>query len=762
VQRSFFLLVLTLAVAACDSDEDFIGAPPGNSSPTTELTARPPVLHGSSSRVAFSWWGRDFDGQIVGYEWKLTDNGADGIVDAGDLLAQPWRFTTARDSVFRVSADMDSFPDDNESPDEAPRFWQTHTFFVRAVDDRGARDPTPAEVSFTAVTIAPSVELELQEGELSNRCVVSTGSLSFSWKVEDQDAELGDAFETRYLLRQARRGNGECFTASEFDLDPPVNGQSLGWSKWEHYDRLTGGGARADFTGREHGERLVFAVQARDATGATTPTFRWEKNARHVVIQEHAPTLLYEGGEYTGFSNSIYVEALPGQELYFVWFGTAESYGGSITGYRHGWDLRNPRDPDDPRWSVWWGLLPHNQSVTKTLDWGTHILTLQCRDEAAAIASLNVVVSLPSAPPLSERRPLLFVDDWRNAPGSEVPEQRWNDELLGLLVGHLAGFDPETDFVEASAQQDRLKISSLSRYRGILWMGNSDEESFLHRRLGNLGDSWDYQRGIEYFQRYVGNLLLVGPGVMGNTVETNLAGWIYPLIFDLPAGGQFGFGMETGSDGHSYNAGLRRWPSSAWCLESVDRARPPIGYVFGEHNRPGTRLRSLECDGLYVAAVAEEFSERYPRAESPPYGVRDLLPAAERIAKDSRYRPNSEEFYDWNATNRPIVVQPRRCQTPMYRWVSRRDFDEWRLEEYGEIVSPVVAADSLNCFPIRRTQSPMNLAAAAVASSMYSDRKHIRGSHDFVWGFHPLSFEREGISAAFRWVLNADWELAYH
>jgi hypothetical protein len=74
--------------------------------------------------------------------------------------------------------------------------------------------------------------------------VVSTGSLSFSWKVEDQDAELGDAFETRYLLRQARRGDGECFTASEFDLDPPVNGQSLGWSKWEHYDRLTGGGAR--------------------------------------------------------------------------------------------------------------------------------------------------------------------------------------------------------------------------------------------------------------------------------------------------------------------------------------------------------------------------------------------------------------------------------------------------------------------------------------------------------------------------------------
>ena len=123
--------------------------------PETSVTSTPPVLSETDYTVTFFWTGFDPDGSIRGYQWRISDNGPDGVVDAQDTLTAllPWRYTAANDSVFSVSADLDSFEVDVRDPNQSPRtyrYWRTHTFFIRSVDEEGGRDPSPATVSFTA------------------------------------------------------------------------------------------------------------------------------------------------------------------------------------------------------------------------------------------------------------------------------------------------------------------------------------------------------------------------------------------------------------------------------------------------------------------------------------------------------------------------------------------------------------------------------------------------------------------------------------
>ena len=198
------------------------------------------------------------------------------------------------------------------------------------------------------------------------------------------------------------------------------------------------------------------------------------------------------------------------------------------------------------------------------------------------------------------------------------------------------------------------------------------------------------------------------------------------------------------------NRGLTRYPYTGWCLESVDRVRPAIGEVFGEHDREGLQLRLLDCDALYLASVAEEFKDAFPEAA---FAVRDLEPRLERITRVPGHQMTAEEFYNFNATKRTVQLFTRNCQTPMFRWISRRDYDNYSGN------APVVPNEDLVCLPINTTTAAMNTAPCGMASHVYSDSKRIPGASDFVWGFHPHSFELDDVKAAVLWILGDNWEL---
>jgi len=140
-------LALVLVIATLSSllfltgcrkeDEIFIDT---NLAPDTRLTSAPapdeddPDQPGRTNyRVHLYWEGNDPDGYVVGYYYAWDDT-----------LASARIYTSRTDSLFKALIDTAGQT-------------RRHTFYVRAVDNEGKLDPTPARVTFDAWTELPVV-----------------------------------------------------------------------------------------------------------------------------------------------------------------------------------------------------------------------------------------------------------------------------------------------------------------------------------------------------------------------------------------------------------------------------------------------------------------------------------------------------------------------------------------------------------------------------------------------------------------------------
>jgi len=123
-------------------------------SPETKILEGPQLGSVVGSDVRFAWEGEDKDGRIAGYEYTMDDISSWTVVDS-----------TVTEALFLDLADG------------------AHTFFVKAVDNLGARDESPAQVSFVVKPgFAPI---------LTNTSPISDGagwfsgvSVTFSWTVD--------------------------------------------------------------------------------------------------------------------------------------------------------------------------------------------------------------------------------------------------------------------------------------------------------------------------------------------------------------------------------------------------------------------------------------------------------------------------------------------------------------------------------------------------------------------------------------------------
>ena len=128
--------VLGLA-GGCSTNTEMGGVRIPNAAPDTRVTGQPPTLLEASYAVEFRWTGSDPDGRIRGYQWKMSDNGVDGISPQDTLtvdpltgaVLHPWHFTTGTDSTFLVLADQPSFPpDDDGNPNTRnERSYRSHS-----------------------------------------------------------------------------------------------------------------------------------------------------------------------------------------------------------------------------------------------------------------------------------------------------------------------------------------------------------------------------------------------------------------------------------------------------------------------------------------------------------------------------------------------------------------------------------------------------------------------------------------------------------
>lgn len=725
-----------------------------NSPPNTEVTATPPVLTASGFSVSFNWTGSDADGEIEGFEWRISNNGADGIVDVQDTVEVnlPWSFTTVTDSTFMVQADLDSFPPDSTDPRQRPRdfrFWQTHTFFVRAVDEKGGKDPSPANVSFTATTLAPTAQIDIPAATIPPDCIQGPRVLTFGWTATDPDLVTGDPEYIRYLLKPYSSATGGCITVSEFRILQPIRNDDPLWSEWIRYDALEDSGKIVTFDKQDAGSIFLFAVQARDIAGAVTPTFEWGVNVRHVQTTNSKYPLLTVVEQFLGTESAVSTgtvrqrDIAEDQELKFSWVADAADYAGLIEAYRYGWDVADPEDPNDPGWAVPWGNgAAWRRAPTQRFQQGAHTFVVQCRDNSGTISRLIYILNVIQVPALSEQRELVLIDDWKEDQVAQL-DPLW-DSIWNQLLQGVTNFQP-ADVLEASVERARITFAFMVDYKSAIWFTNASSQSVWATQFSPITRLVSQFNWMEIYQAKVGNLLMVGPGSLGNTIEQNEA-YVFPIVFNVPANPPLGLGTYPDIDGTRKNRGTLRYPYRSYCLEMIDQVRPPLGRVFGENDAPGVQVRSVNCDGLHTAELDTNFAKLFPETTTV-FGMGTLRPNSVRVANTPGYQFQVEEFYNQNTTARTVAALPRPCQVTMYRWRTRR----------GMGAGP--PNPTVNCLPRDRDRSALENVPCGIASQVYSDSKPINGASDFVWGFHPMGFQTADIQRSLRWIMKSNWAL---
>ncbi|RKZ13885.1 hypothetical protein DRQ53_12680, partial [bacterium] len=426
-----------LLVHACSED---VIAPTNNEPPHTEVRATAPRSAGATFMVDFFFSGTDPDGQVEFFEWRVLESHSD------DPL---WTRTEASDLTL-------SFPDGSNEPGfETP--GPDRTFQVRAVDESGLVDPTPASVSFTPLTLVPEIVLSLGRPHPIS-CMQSSPAMTFQWTATDTDSKSGRPEFVRYILKKYGNPADPCLLRFEFEGgDFPILRDDPAWSDWIRYDAGLDSGRVVRYPtlpASDLGTSYVFAVQARDIDGAVSRGFYWGQQVAHVRVTDTGSPLLTVNEPTLGvqvFQKLAGVktyEINAGQNLEFSWIAE-QNYFSEIAGFRYGWDLLDPNDPDDPGWSVNWGDWAN--APTRSLDTGAHNFVVQVRDRANVVTRATYILNVGAAAGIPEINFRLFMDV-----GTGI-EPDWELRWTGNSQGPDAASPEETPFPFAGFQ-GRFKI----------------------------------------------------------------------------------------------------------------------------------------------------------------------------------------------------------------------------------------------------------------------------------------------------------------
>jgi len=832
IMATVALGLTALAAAAifpgCTPSTDIGGAPVQNALPDTRITGSPPVLRQTDFTVRFFWTGVDPDGEVKGFQWKISSNGPDGIsvydtltVDpaTGDTL-HPWFFTTTTDTTFIVTADSSGFAPDEDVPEQDQRFYQPHTLFVRAVDDRGAVDPTPAMLTFTATTLAPTIRLSSPPSLATNYREAQRVPPVFTlrWSGTDPDFELDAPTRVRYLLKTAQLPDQTGYITSKYQYDRAVDQlitfSDPGWSDWIPYGQ-DDEDRSVTFTRPERdaqGERIayLFAIQAQDTAGAVSLDRGYARTVHNFVIDSSKRPLLVVRERFLGTFSGVSVIApstidiAKNQPLRFQWSGDASSYGGTIAGYRYGWDVTEPDDPNDPGWQVQFGLSDaHMEAPVRTFGSGQHTLLIQCIDNSGLMTEARIILSVVPVPNVEDQRPLLLVDGikdqhsqaWPNESGTTAYGNDVERDAFWMAAlarsGGVAGFSEDLDVVDLESNETELTYRRAVNYRSLIWTLDAGESPIVDtkfqmfktsiggRSLISLPFNW-----LATYQTDVGNLFLVGQGAVAsfqrNSPQDLAVSWMFPIIFDstddfkncdnLGQQRAIGYGIDRDTDGSMIVLGRLSYPYASLGLAMLSQVTPPYIYTAGSNCFNVSTLRAPRCVGLKAVVLDQDFKARHVSLGAMADTIftwSEVDWAETGDVHDNWGFGGREEMYDFNASERSDPWIPQTLPDgspaiePMWRLYSRYD---WILDEHlrdGDTDYPDFDVESVcGTKAIDAMTGRTRLDGAPVGFFTYKAvATKPGGKADVVWGFEPVLFDREKMIQAIQWVLGEHFGL---
>ena len=781
----------------CSPSDQLGGVELINVLPDTRIISTPPQLSETGIKVKFSWMGDDPDGRVIGYLWKISSNNSDGISvqdtltedpASGDII-NPWHFTTATDSIFMVTADSAGYIGDINLPEEMHRFHQAHTFFIKAVDDDYQVDPTPALSTFTATTIAPSIQVttptKLAVDYREAQSVPPT--FTIGWTGQDIDFELKVPTKVRYLLKRIP-SDLPPITDREAYLeykDQLISFSDPAWSDWISYKWY-----RSEREAVFHLEPdesalrsyYLFAIQAQDTAGAVSLDLSYARTVHIIYVDDSkTPVMTLEESflgdcTFSGEKGYMYFDIAQGQQLSFSWQASAEGYGGEISGYRFGWDV-DSNDPNDPNWGITLGNTPSHRRTTAVWDSGLHTLYVECYDTSNQRTLIRWDLSVVPIPQGTSRSPILLIDDvvdqnslrWPSAAtgGKPLYQDKYRDAFwLNVLdgPGGVKDFKHGAHIIDTQ-DSDQLGYRQAVAFDLLLWTINrSDNYMFNAFNLGSgVGFSW-----LETYLREVGNLFLAGTGAM-RTFHTS-SNWIYPVVYDNTEGwvtcsdGDYrqSFGFSTNSETGAITViGRTKFPYRVMGVSMTDLISPPrfLGNwktcAFGFD-------RSIQCTGTKAILLDQEFKDKYVNAGDIPdtlfiEPVIDWRDAREDIPDlRTKYHFGAEdEFYNHNISGRTSNWAPLFADDgspiiePMFHVYARYD---WWLDKALATGSPVFP-DLTFCGTETFNKETGRTIVDGAPVGVISHRMGVTGIPNVLWGFDPYRMEHEKMTKTVRWVL---------
>ena len=797
----------------CSPSTEIGGVPILNALPDTRITGAPPVLNQTDIVVDFFWTGSDPDGNVRGYQWKLTSNGEDGIsvmdtltVDpaTGDTI-NPWHFTTATDTTFVVSADSAGFSGDVTLPGELQRFFQPHTLFIRSVDDKNGVDPTPAMITFTATTLAPTIRLTTPTSLTSNYREAKGVPPTFilGWSGGDPDFETPTPTKVRYLLKRALLqipGSEPIEVSNKYVFDQNrealVRFSEPGWSDWIPY-RAQEIDRREVFTrppvAPGNPDRFyLFALQAQDTAGAVSLDLSYAKTVHNFRIDaSKTPGLtireryLGETRNVTGTEHTVRVDIAQNQPLEFRWYANADEYGGLIDAYRYGWDVQDVNNDEDLGWEIQWGNTDaHKESLLKTFDSGIHTLTIEVRDNSGQFTRARYVLTVVPVPAPADQLPLLLIDDvpdhgsnaWGDASGIAMSEDRYRDNFWAGVLDVVEGWADNVDEIDSS-DNATWSYRDVVNYKLLLWTTTLNTNSYITTKFVPSGSQPNVFIWLETYMTNVGNVFLAGTGAAMN-FHPDVPGqrvWLFPIIYDTDEGNTtcgnapyaLSFGVRLDEDDRLTVTGREQFPYRAMGLSMTNLMIPNKFYISPGVCGDGMFQIHRRCGGTKAVILDSQFKSAYvPNAAfADTMFIWSRIDYAETgVVTQNSVFGGSDEFYDLNVTARTTNWAPQRLDdgspavVPMWRAYTRYD---WILDSHlaagdtdfpGDIdLSQQSVCGSWAIDPntgrMRTDGVPIG-----VMSFMTTETKP-GGRPDMIWGFDPYRFNPTEMTKALRWTL---------
>ncbi|MDD3642252.1 MAG: hypothetical protein PHQ19_02150 [Candidatus Krumholzibacteria bacterium] len=699
------LLAAAVLAAGCSADE-YLGEMRGNEPPVVYLSNGP--LEGDTTcySVHFFWLGEDGDGAIDHYEIAVVDGDPIGFHPADTTGPEKWTRTVSTDSALIMTADdYDTSVVINQSL--YGKFQKTHTFFIRAVDDRGAVSET-AFRSFTAYTLAPNVYISYPKMTTNPDLGAQRFSMitTFRWYGKDpidQPWNYQEVDSVRFLHMPYS-------SSLEVDLNANPERYEHLWSRWYWYHhpgdsgQMTVIGDDELLTGNSS---YAFVVQAKDDAGAVSSVFSKRTNIRHFMPMTPTGPLLVVREPYMGSFSFLGVDMRgeqfdvpPGFLMRFRWTADASSYGGVVSGYRYGWDVEDLNNPGD--WAC--ASNPYILSaVPQTFYSGVHTLYIEATDNLGTRTLGTIQVDII---PVVMTRDVLWIDDM---PSSEFasqlyafPRESEHDRFWMDILLMAENFDPGQDVYDVLENHYYPPPMDLIwKYRNVIWTYSRayDPEagSYWNKLVKYTPEGSATQLNLNYLPYYLaygGHLWTEGEGHRSGGLAAVMylkAGQIFPNYIRCEFGGA--------STNCSDTTGAGTMAYRDFCVTVIDKVEGVI--------KPYVPVRSREFDGLHHAVL-----ERYDPVVALMEGFPKKLELWEQVTAPGYFFDPADggfhfvELYDTWYYMRMINKSSQRCFHPLYRQVSmntRSVLNEqpiafWHTRYAGVVPSPpgCVAAPSVH------------------------------------------------------------------